>query len=131
MKSLILFLVVATTALSYNARPALAADVVAKVPATARAVQAADLIERSRQALVAYVAGVDSDAKILNLWIFPTGDANAVYVHYDTLSTKASPDGEGTQGHLALVEMRGDRIVKMQDFTASPPAMVANAAPQH
>jgi hypothetical protein len=57
-------------------------------------------------------------AYISNLWIFPTNDSNAVFVQYTTSSDVRSsaqlPDSE----HLALLEMRGDRIFKMRYFSA-------------
>ena len=57
-------------------------------------------------------------AHISKLWIFPTNDSDAVFVHYtissDARSAAQLPDSE----HLALLEMRGDRIVKIRDFSA-------------
>lgn len=61
--------------------------------------------------------------RIQTLWIFPTGEANTVFVHY---STSAVGEKE-TSEHLAFVEMRGARIAKLHDFTSAPPAMLAGA----
>jgi len=58
-----------------------------------------------------------SGAHISNLWIFPTPDSNTVCVHYTTGSdvrSSAEPDSE----QLALLEMRGDRIVKIRNSSA-------------
>jgi hypothetical protein len=56
-----------------------------------------------------------SGAHISNLRIFPTPDSNTVFVHYttspDVRSAAELPDSE----HLALLEMRGDRIVKIRN----------------
>ena len=56
-------------------------------------------------------------AHISNLWIFPTPDSNTVFVHYtigSDVRSSAEPDSE----HLALLEMRGDRIVKIRNSSA-------------
>lgn len=59
-------------------------------------------------------------AHIGSLWIYPTSDSNVVFVHYTTRSDVRSlaqlPDSE----HLALLEMRGDRIFKMRNLGANP-----------
>ena len=49
-------------------------------------------------------------ASISNLWIFPTSDSNTVFVKYTT--------SRGDPEHLALLEMRGDQILKMRNFSA-------------
>ena len=65
----------------------------------------------------------DSESHVSILWIFPTGDANAVFVQYDAPTGSAE-----TMSHrqLALVEMRGDRISRMLNFAAVPPFSVAS-----
>jgi hypothetical protein len=55
---------------------------------------------------------------ISNLWIFPTIDSNAVFVQYTTSSDVRSPAQLPDSEHLALLEMRGDRIAKMRNFSA-------------
>jgi len=57
-------------------------------------------------------------AYISNLWIFPTNDPNAVFVQYTTSSDVRSPAQLPDSEHLALLEMRGDRIFKMRYFSA-------------
>ena len=52
-------------------------------------------------------------AYISNLWIFPTSDSNTVFIHYTTGSGVRSPAELPDSEHLALLEMRGDRIFKM------------------
>ena len=59
-----------------------------------------------------------SRAHISNLWIFPTNDSNAVFVQYTMSSGVPSPAQLPDSEHLALLEMRGDQIVKMRDFSA-------------
>ena len=58
-----------------------------------------------------------SGAHISSLWIFPTNDSNAVFVHYTTSSEVRSPAELPDSEHLALLEMRGDRIVKIRNFS--------------
>jgi hypothetical protein len=68
--------------------------------------------------------GADCAAQISNLWIFPTLDANAVFVQYDVpSSTGALP-----QPQLVLVEMRGERIARMVNFSGSSSARSSHAA---
>jgi hypothetical protein len=57
-------------------------------------------------------------AHISKLWIFPTNDSNAVFVHYTIGSDVRSPAQLPDSDHLALLEMRGDRIFRMRNFNA-------------
>jgi hypothetical protein len=57
--------------------------------------------------------------QISNLWIFPTNESNAVFVRYNTDSKSDSFSNAVSTEHLALVELRGDRIAKIRDFTTS------------
>jgi len=106
------------------------------VPATPQAAANANLIARADHALRAYVdacsveaaalsANLSGDANeaasqahISNLWIFPTNDSNAVFVQYTMSSGVRSAARLPGSEHLALLEMRGDQIVKMLDFIA-------------
>jgi len=58
-------------------------------------------------------------AHISNLWIYPTSDSNVVFVHYTTRSNVRSPGQLPDFEHLALLEMRGDRIFKMRKLGAN------------
>jgi hypothetical protein len=60
-----------------------------------------------------------SQVRISNVWVFPTGDANSVFVRYTISSAATSPPGTAGSEHLALVDMRGDRIAKLRDFTTT------------
>jgi len=57
-----------------------------------------------------------TEAHISNLWIYPTSDSNVVFVHYTTRSDIRSPAQLPDSEHLALLEMRGDRIFKMRNL---------------
>jgi hypothetical protein len=54
---------------------------------------------------------------VSNLWIFPTNDSNTVFVQYTTSSNVLSPSHSPDAKHLALLEMRRDRIFKMHNFS--------------
>jgi hypothetical protein len=59
--------------------------------------------------------GADCAAQISNLWIFPTLDADAVFVQYDVPASS----GALQERQLVLVEMRGERIARMVNFSGS------------
>jgi hypothetical protein len=71
-------------------------------PVIAQSVANADLIQRSGQAVRHYV-----HAPVSNLWVFPTGEANTVFVRYTV----------DTSEHLLLVEMKGAQIATLRDLT--------------
>ena len=58
-------------------------------------------------------------AHISNLQIFPTPDSNTVFVHYTTSADVRTPGEVPPSEHLALLEMRGDRIFKMRKLGAN------------
>ena len=103
--------------LTVTAHGAFAADPV-NTPAIAQSTANADLIERSNHAVRQYVHG-----PIADVWVFPTADANTVFVRYTV----------NTSEHLLLVEMKGDQIATLRDFTTevtSPVTLEARAASQ-
>jgi len=63
------------------------------------------------------------EARVSNLWIFPTPDSNTVFVHYTTSADGALPAELPDSEHLALIEMRGDRIVKIRNSSADAGAL--------
>ena len=73
-------------------------------------------------ALIAYrsvnAEPTGAGAHISTLWIFPTPDSNVVFVQYTIGSEARSPAQVPDSEHLALLEMRGDRIFKMRNFSA-------------
>jgi hypothetical protein len=58
-------------------------------------------------------------AHISKLQIFPTPDSNTVFVHYVISADVQTPDEVPASEHLALLEMRGDRIFKMRKLGAN------------
>jgi len=73
--------------------------------------------------LRAHCAAVESveasQVRISNVWVFPTSDANSVFVRYTISSRATSQSGTAGSEHLALVDMRGDRITKLRDLTTT------------
>ena len=65
---------------------------------------------------------VASAVQAANVWIFPTGEKNAVFVQFD-LSTA----GAGTLPlqQIAWVELRGARISRMRNFGPAPAPVLA------
>jgi hypothetical protein len=107
----------ATAVLTMTVQTGFAAKPV-QVAAIPQSAASADLIARADRALRDYVAAcstgdLEAFARIV------TSDANVVFVHYttpsDVRSTAQLPDSE----HLALLEMRGDRIFKMRSLGAN------------
>ena len=83
-----------------------------KEPGTYLRVEAAALIaKRSVNA-----QPTETGAHVSTLWIFPTPDSNVVFVKYTIASDGRSPAQVSDFEHLALLEMRGDRIFKMRNF---------------
>ena len=111
-------LFVATHATTSAATPC---DVAAQVPATELASRSTDIIERATRALVAR----EGESRITRLWVFPTADANVVFVHYRTTTDVDAHEPGPTIEHLALIEMSGERIAKLQDLTTAPASAVA------
>lgn len=66
-----------------------------------------------------------SDAQAVNLWIFTTGEENAVFVQYDIQSSGPERKPPLATRQIALVEMRGERIHRMRNFGAPPELLVA------
>jgi hypothetical protein len=95
---------------------AIAADPVAHVPDTAEAARAAKLFDRTKQALLVSLHG---GANVSDLWMFPTGDPNILFVSYNVATEPAV-----SAHHLVLIEMRGNRILRLRDFT-QPESRVA------
>jgi hypothetical protein len=106
----------ATLLLTLGARSASAAELVVNTPAIAQSVANADLIQRASKAVREYLP-----APISNLWVFPTGELNTVFVRYTVETTE----------HLLLVEMKGAQITTLRDFTTpatTSTPLEANAA---
>ena len=60
---------------------------------------------------------------ISNLWVFPTDDADTVFVQFSLTSNEAAITESAD--HLALVQMRRNHIARMRVFTANPDPIAA------
>jgi hypothetical protein len=60
---------------------------------------------------------VASTSQATNVWIYPAGEKNTVFVQFDLPTF-----GAGTMPleQIAFVEMRGERIARMRNFGAAP-----------
>jgi hypothetical protein len=92
----------ATTALLLGASLTAQADEASHIPATPQSQANAALIAKADHALRDSVKGLS------NVWIYATGDSNAVFVSYRT-----------DTDHLALVEMKGEQIASLRDLNSS------------
>jgi hypothetical protein len=90
-------------------------------PGSYLSVDAASLIT----ACAAQADASSTGPRIANLWIFPTSDASTVFVQYDLT---AGAEGPPQRRQLALVELRGERIARMLNYSGAPQALVAGAA---
>jgi len=88
-------------------------------PGTYLAVEAAALSVNR----IANVEPRGTAAQISKLWIFPTNDSNVVFVRYTIGSDVQSPAQVPDSEHLALLEMRGDQILKLRNFSADAGAL--------
>jgi hypothetical protein len=71
-------------------------------------------------------ADFSSASTLVDLWIFPTADANTVFIQYRSYADQASA-GQ-LSDHLAVVEMRGDRISKLRHLTGTAPERLSRFA---
>ena len=93
----------------------------AHVPHTLAATRAAGLLARAEHAFAAHLG----KQQVRNVWIFPTGDENTVFVKYDVAPGVASVAGAQIQSRLAMLEMQGDRIARVHSFEPLEQVMVA------
>ena len=75
------------------------------------------MVARAEHAFNAYLG----TQRISNLWIYPTNEANTVFVHYEADLQVAALDVAHKQSHLVMLEMRGDQIARVISFSPSAP----------
>src|SRR5687768_5532478 len=112
--------------LSFTAAASPASEVTASIPSTELAARSSDLIDRAIRALLT----MEGESRITRLWVFPTGDVNAVFVHYRTAVDADAHEPGPTIEHLVLLEMNGERIAKLHDLTRAPASVVAAVGEQ-
>ena|SRR6185369_16432201 len=108
-------------ALSAASAVSWAASLEMHVPSTAFAAGSSDVIDRAVRALVA----LEGESHISRVWVFPTGEANTVFVHYRTTTDVDAHEPGPTIEHLVMLEMSGEHIAKLHDLTLAPAAVVA------
>ena len=114
------------TLLAAASAVSLASTVETHVPSTALAARSSEIIDRAVRALVA----LEGERHITRVWVFPTADANTVFVHYRTTTTDIDAHEPGpTIEHLVMLEMNGERIAKLHDLTDAPEVLLAAARP--
>ena len=104
---------VATVSMLVGGAPLMAGELPFNAPSTHRAQEQMAVLHRAAHALYDLTPG---RAGISDLWLFPTADAGTVFAAYTLRS-----DGQvaSPTGHLAVLTLRGDRIVKVRELTDS------------
>ena len=111
--------IIATSAAASAA--CMASEVETHVPATALASQSQDVIDRAVRAITV----LEGESHLTRVWVFPTGDINAVFVHYRTTSDVGAHEPGLTIEHFVMLEMSGERIAKLHDLTLAPVPVAA------
>jgi len=117
MKSSLVSRAVTAAALLLSAVPLFAQELPFNAPATDMAQQRAELLHRAAHALddLQSNARLAADGKhIGDLWLFPTADANTVFVRY-TLSSNDVRTRSAQ--HLAVLSLSDTHIVEFRELT--------------
>jgi hypothetical protein len=94
---------------------------VPRAPDTEIATRSADLIDRAARALIAK----EGESHVTRLWVFPTADANTVFVHYRWTADSFAHEPGATTERLVLMTLDGERIADMHDLTRASESLVA------
>ncbi|HET9390090.1 MAG TPA: hypothetical protein VFO44_10620 [Steroidobacteraceae bacterium] len=128
MKSSLVSRAVTAASLLLTAVPLFAQELPFSAPATDMTQQRAELLHRVAHALddLQSNARLAADGKhIGDLWLFPTADANTVFVRY-TLSSNGLRTGSAQ--HLAVLSLSEARIVEFRELTGGPSELQAEYA---
>jgi hypothetical protein len=127
VKSKIVDVVVAAALLGLGAAGAMAREPQFRAPDTDRARETQVVLAEAAQALNAQVL-LTAGAHISNLWLFPTADEDMVFAQYVVSKERISSQLTGSQQHLELLKVSGNRIVEQLDLThaATDSASLAN-----
>ena len=113
---------IAAAALCFTSLGCHAGTVPVSVPSTELATRSSDLIERAVRALLE----LEGESRVTRLWVFPTGDAQTVFVHYRTSKDPDAHEPGPTVEHLVMLEMNGERIAQLHDLTQAPESLLAS-----
>jgi hypothetical protein len=116
VKSRIVNVVAASTLLGFGAVGAMAGEPQFRAPDTDRARQTQVVLAEAAQALNAQVP-LTVGEHISNLWLFPTAEEEMVFAQYVVSNGRASSQLKGSQQHLELLKVSGNRIVEQLDLT--------------
>jgi hypothetical protein len=105
MNSLLPALVASTITFGSPTQPGPPQTCPVNAPKTAEATRFAEHLKRAARAVCERVNS--RNEQIASLWVYPTNNANAVYVQYTSRKVSSTVDVE----YLAVAEMDGDRIV--------------------
>src|SRR5262249_14128763 len=86
--------------LSVASGASLALQVEMHAPSTALAARSQDVIHRAVRAIVA----LEGESHLTRVWVFPTAEANTVFVHYRTTSDVDAHEPGPTIEHLVMLE---------------------------
>jgi hypothetical protein len=117
MKTAYAALAAAAIPLLLSSLPLAAGELPFNAPATAQAQVRAQLLHQAARALGELPATsslLTRGRYISNLWIFPTADENTVFAQYDLTSSK---QGGPSEKHLAVLRIRGNRILEQMELT--------------
>ena len=112
--------------------PLTAGELAFNAPATERANESALLLHQTARALYDLPSGAalrsSSGKHISNLWLFPTADADTVFARYNLTSDDAATSGtaESATEHLAVLTVRGNRILESRDLTSTHAESASN-----
>jgi hypothetical protein len=116
MKRSFRILPIVTIPLIFTSMAAFAGDF--RAPATEYAAQRAELLSNAAHALENVVASQprQREGQMSNLWVFPTRDADTVFARYTLTSAVATSTAPSATEHLALVKVRDDGSVNVQEL---------------
>jgi len=132
MKSPRAALVATTIPLLLTSLPLTAGELPFNAPATERANESALLLHQTARALYDLPSGTAlrsySGKHISNLWLFPTADADTVFARYNlTSDDEATSDAAASATeHLAVLTVRGNRILESRDLTSAHAESASN-----
>jgi hypothetical protein len=101
-------------------------------PETERAKESAPLLHQTARALNGSPSSaalrIPAGKQMSNLWLFPTADANTVFARYNLTSDEGTEFGtvSAAKEHLAVLTVRGDRIVESRELTSSPAELASD-----
>jgi hypothetical protein len=112
--------------------PVSAGELLFNAPATVRASESALLLRQTARALYDLPSGAvlqsTSGKHISNLWLFPTADADTVFARYNLTSDDEAASGTAASAteHLAVLTVRGNRILESRDLTSAHTESASN-----